>query len=90
MYWQAVSGVSFDAMRLCVEELGMQSYPVSALLSRIHDRVVDNKVLSDVNKALICEKIAKVLNTIKLVNSLLNLLLWYTILYYIVDGSVSC
>jgi replication factor C subunit 2/4 len=58
-YWAVLSGRSFEAMRLFVEELIYQSHPVSSVLSKLFDVVVSSPSLVDTDRALICEKIAK-------------------------------
>lgn len=60
-YWSVIRGKSYEAMRLYVEEVVHHSYPINSILSRLHDEILRNDEIKDVNKALICEKIAKVL-----------------------------
>ena len=59
-YLSVVRGHSYEAMRLYVEEIVHQSYPISSILTKLHDEIVRSSEVKDVNKALICEKIAKV------------------------------
>ena len=60
-------GQSFDAMRSEVLAVINEGYPMSSVLSQIHDDVViassasaRGLTLTDLDKALICEKLAKV------------------------------
>lgn len=61
-FWRLLCGKSYESLRLFVEELICQSYPVNSLLSLLHDIVVtaSSEAMSDVNKALICDKLAGV------------------------------
>ena len=61
-YLSVVRGHSYEAMRLYVEEIVHQSYPISSILAKLHHEIVTSQDVKDVNKALICEKIAKVSN----------------------------
>jgi replication factor C subunit 2/4 len=53
-------GTNFDRMRATVNDIILEGYPMSAILSQLHDQVISREGLSDVDKALICEKIAQV------------------------------
>ena len=53
-------GRSFDALRLAVNDAVAEGYPMSAMLSQLHDDVVFKQGLSDLEKSAICEKIAQV------------------------------
>ena len=46
-------------MRSAVNDIILEGYPLSAILSQLHDRVVTDASVRDVDKALICEKIAQ-------------------------------
>lgn len=58
--WLAMAGPSFDAMKEAVTEITLQGFPMSSVLSQLHDEVVVHTALSDLDKALVCEKIANV------------------------------
>lgn len=58
--WKALRGRSFDALRVAVNDAVAEGYPMSAMLSQLHDDVVFKQNLSDLEKAVICEKIAQV------------------------------
>ena len=58
--WVAMAGSIFDTMKDAVADITYQGYPMSAILSQLHDDVVVHAKLSDIDKALICEKIAQV------------------------------
>ncbi len=60
-----MAGYSFDAMKAEVSEIVYQGFPMSAILSQLHDDVVRKSELTDLDKALICEKIAEVFYFIK-------------------------
>ena len=56
--WTAMSGTKFDSMKAAVDNILYQGYPMVALLSQIYDDTVAKPNISDINKALICEKLA--------------------------------
>mmetsp|Transcript_24523 Transcript_24523/g.23535 ORF Transcript_24523/g.23535 Transcript_24523/m.23535 type:complete len:363 (+) Transcript_24523:96-1184(+) len=56
--WRAMRGRSFDGLRLAVSDAVAEGYPMSAMLSQLHDDVLHKQGLVDIEKALICEKIA--------------------------------
>ena len=58
--WTAASGYSFDALKHTVEDIVYQGYPMGAVLSQLYDDLVEKKNISDISKALICEKIGEV------------------------------
>ena len=58
--WKAMRGRSFDALRLAVNDAVAEGYPMSAMLSQLHDDVVFKQGLADLEKSAICEKIAQV------------------------------
>lgn len=58
--WKAMRGRSFDALRLAVNDAVAEGYPMSAMLSQLHDDVVFKQGLTDLEKSAICEKIAQV------------------------------
>ena len=55
---------NFDVVKSHVTDLALEGYAVGDLLMKIHDVVVCRKDLTDLAKALICEKIAEVLRNI--------------------------
>ena len=58
--WEQMHGYSFDALKLAVNEIAANGYPMSAIISQLHDEVISKPDLQDVDKALIAEKIAEV------------------------------
>ena len=58
--WEQMHGYSFDALKLAVTEIASNGYPMNALISQLHDEVITKTDLEDIDKALICEKIAAV------------------------------
>jgi hypothetical protein len=59
-YWKVLHGTSYEEMRLLVDDTIYHSYPVSSILSKLHETVVCSADLSDLTKALISEKVSKV------------------------------
>eukprot|EP01036_Dinobryon_divergens_P023033 gene23033-31346_t len=57
--WEQMHGYSFDALKLAVNEIAANGYPMSAIISQLHDEVISKPDLQDVDKALIAEKIAE-------------------------------
>eukprot|EP01035_Chromulina_nebulosa_P017830 gene17830-23441_t len=57
--WDVFSKGNFDAMKLLVSQIISEGYPVMALFTQLHDEVIQRESISDLNKALICEKIAQ-------------------------------
>ena len=51
---------TFNAVKACVSDITLEGYPMGDLLMKMHDAVVQHADLSDIAKALICEKIAEV------------------------------
>jgi hypothetical protein len=47
-------------MRSKVENIIADGYPMAGIISKLHDDVVEHTSLKDVDKALICEKLAQV------------------------------
>lgn len=58
--WKAMRGRSFDSLRHAVYNAVAEGYPMSAMLLQLHNDVLYKQGLSDIDKALICEKIAHV------------------------------
>jgi DNA polymerase III delta prime subunit len=60
--WESMAGNVFDNLHKVVTEIMYEGYPLAAILSQLHDQVVIKPTteLSDVDKSLICEKIAEV------------------------------
>lgn len=56
--WTALNGNKFDAVKNAVNEITSEGHPICQLLLQIHDDVISSATLSDLDKALICEKIA--------------------------------
>ena len=76
----------FDAVKEAVELILSGGYPLAIILSQLHNDVVVHKTLSDVDKSLICEKIAQVCTQF-IYLFLCNLSTYQTPQYvYLVDG----
>lgn len=61
--WVKMTSCSrLDVVRFAVSDIIAEGYPMSAILMQLHDDVITKEGLSDVNKALICEKLAQVCN----------------------------
>jgi replication factor C subunit 2/4 len=58
--WGVMAGRNVDALRGAVDEMLYSGFALADILSQLHDEVVGREGLSDVDKALICEKIAEV------------------------------
>lgn len=48
-------------MRSCVTDIILEGYPLTDILSKLHDDVITRTELSDLDKGLICDKIAQVI-----------------------------
>ena len=57
--WVAMAKVAFEPVRAAVADIIAEGYPLGALLSQLLDDVVARATLTDLSKALICEKIAQ-------------------------------
>jgi hypothetical protein len=51
---------TFNAVKTCVTDITLEGYAMGDLLMKLHDIVVNATDMSDLAKALICEKIAEV------------------------------
>ena len=60
--WNVMSSNSFDALKITVADIMYEGYALSAILSQLHDALIGmpTEKLADIDKALICEKIAEV------------------------------
>ncbi|KAJ1427015.1 putative replication factor C 37 kDa subunit [Ochromonadaceae sp. CCMP2298] len=58
--WAAMAGRNVDSLRAAVDEMLYSGFALADVLSQLHDEVVGRAGVSDVDKALICEKIAEV------------------------------
>jgi hypothetical protein len=58
--WLAFRNPSFDNLKDCVNDLVYQGYPMATILSQIHDEIIQNNEISDLDKAFISEKLAEV------------------------------
>jgi len=56
--WTALNGHTFDALKNAVHDITSEGHPIGQLLTQIHDEVIRSTTLTDLDKALICEKIA--------------------------------
>jgi replication factor C subunit 2/4 len=61
--WTSVStrNSRFDAIEQTAKDVSLDGYPLAAIIVQLHEIVVGNGSVTDLNKALICEKIAQVL-----------------------------
>ena len=50
----------YDVMKGAVDTIIALGYPLSSVIMHIHDVVISHTTLSDVDKAVICEKLAQV------------------------------
>ncbi len=50
----------FEGIRVSVDRLISLGYPLSGILSQLHDDTVGRADINDVDKSLICEKLAEV------------------------------
>lgn len=55
-----MKGNSFDALQDTVSEMIYNGFPLVNILSQLLDEIVVDTGISDLNKALICEKLAEV------------------------------
>lgn len=62
--WTAINTGMFDVLAKCTKNMILEGFPMSAILPRLHDDVVVHKSLKDVDKAMICEKLAQVENNL--------------------------
>jgi len=62
--WQSLEGNTFDRMHRAACDIVSLGYPMSALLQQLHEDVIVHSKLLDIDKALICEKIAQADNCI--------------------------
>lgn len=58
--WTKMANGSFDEMQYEVSEIVYLGFPMSAMLAQLHDDTISKAGLTDVDKALICERIAEV------------------------------
>jgi replication factor C subunit 2/4 len=58
--WTAAAGFSFEALQVVVQDIVYQGFPMGSILSQLYDDLIDKEGISDLSKALICEKIAEV------------------------------
>ena len=59
--WEAVSkNTQFDAIDHVVRDVVAEGFSLGAIIVQLHDMIVANDAVSDINKALISEKIAQV------------------------------
>lgn len=57
--WESIMSNRFDRMKSTVSDIVSEGYPMLTLLSQFHDQVIRKETLSDLDKALICEKISQ-------------------------------
>ena len=58
--WASMKKGLFDGVKASVDRLLSQGYPLLGVLHQLHDDVVVKADLSDIDKALICEKLGAV------------------------------
>ncbi len=59
-FWVKAKAYNFAALSESVKDIVYQGYPMGTILSQLFDDLIEMKDISDLNKALICEKIAEV------------------------------
>ncbi len=59
-FWAKAKAYNFGALSESVKDIVYQGYPMGTILSQLFDDLIEMKDISDLNKALICEKIAEV------------------------------
>ena len=62
--WTAMTSGVFDVLAKCTKNIILEGFPMSAILPRLHDDVIAHKSIKDVDKALICEKLAQAENNL--------------------------
>jgi replication factor C subunit 2/4 len=73
--WAKARQYKYDALSDAVKEIVYQGYPMGTILSQLYDDLISMKDISDLNKGLICEKIAEAeSNLVDGSNELLQLL----------------
>jgi len=65
--WQAIGNNIFDVMKTTTIDIINEGFPMSAILMQLHDDVISHSTLTDVDKALICEKIALVCSFFRII-----------------------
>jgi hypothetical protein len=59
--WDCASASSrFDVIELTVRDICMEGIPLGQILVQLHEKCVASESVSDLNKAMISEKIAQV------------------------------
>lgn len=58
-FWQVAYEYSFDNVKSAVQDIVYLGYPMATILSQLFDDLIKKK-MPDVDKALICEKLAEV------------------------------
>ena len=57
--WESLLSNRFDKMKSTVNDIVSEGYPMLTLLSQFHDEIIRKETLTDLDKALICEKISQ-------------------------------
>ena len=60
----------FDKLKNAVHEIIYNGYPLAACLAQLHSNLIENPSISDLNKALICEKMAEVIFVFTLITNI--------------------
>lgn len=58
--WTALASGSLDILTGVVSDIMYEGFPMSSILPKLHDGVVEHASLSGIDKALICDKMAQV------------------------------
>lgn len=58
-FWKVVYEYSFDNVKTAVQDIVYLGYPMAVILSQLFDDLMKKK-MTDLDKALICEKLAEV------------------------------
>lgn len=56
--WAAMSKFDFEALRQLILNINAEGYPINALLTQLHEDIMNREGLSDLDKALLSDKIA--------------------------------
>jgi replication factor C subunit 2/4 len=60
--WTVMAGNNFDQLRAAVSDIMYEGFALAMILSQLHDALIGmpSDKLADLDKALICEKIAEI------------------------------
>ena len=57
--WQSMRANQFDVLKNTVTDIVFEGYPMNSILAQMHDDLIGKSDIPDVDKALICTKIAE-------------------------------